>query len=121
MDEHNNKLLKSRHYSRRMQFEEIERMALNPLPPLKYEHKQQLFVTVMKNGHVCLNADKHYYSVPHQHIGKKVKVLYTNHRVEVYYNYQRIAAHARIKSPHNYTTDKDHLASAHRFVCDWTP
>jgi transposase len=121
LDEHNNKLLKSRHYSRRMQFEEIERMALNPLPPLKYEHKQQLFVTVMKNGHVCLNADKHYYSVPHQHIGKKVKVLYTNHRVEVYYNYQRIAAHARIKSPHNYTTDKDHLASAHRFVCDWTP
>ena len=121
LEEHNNKLLKGRHYSRRMQFEEIERHALNPLPPLRYEHKQQLFVTVMKNGHVCLNVDKHYYSVPHQHIGKKVKVLYTNHRVEVYYNYQRIATHARIKNPHNYTTDKEHLASTHRFVSDWTP
>lgn len=121
LEEHNNKLLKGRHYSRRMQFEEIERHTLNPLPLLKYEHKQQLFVTVMKNGHVCLNIDKHYYSVPHQHIGKKVKVLYTNNQVEVYYNYQRIAIHKRIKSPHNYTTDKDHLASTHRFVSDWTP
>ncbi len=121
LEEHNNKLLKGRHYSRRMQFEEIERQTLNPLPALRYEHKQQLFVTVMKNGHICLSTDKHYYSVPHQHIGKKVKVLYTNHRVEVYYNYQRIASHTRIKSPHNYTTDKDHLASTHRFVSDWTP
>jgi transposase len=75
----------------------------------------------MKNGHVSLAVDKHYYSVPYRYIGKKVKVLYSRHSVEVYYNYERIALHKRLKSPYNYTTDKDHLATAHRFVSDWTP
>jgi hypothetical protein len=31
-----------------------------------------------------------------------------------------IASHKRIKSPYNYTTDKEHLASTHRFVSEWT-
>jgi transposase len=104
-----------------MQFEEIERPTLHNLPAIRYEHKQQLFATVMKNSHICLSPDKHYYSVPYQHIGKKVKILYTSTQVEVYYHYQRIAHHKRLKSPYNYTTDKDHLPSTHRFVSDWTP
>lgn len=121
LEEHNNKLLKGRHYSRRQQFDEVERPTLNPLAMLKYEFKQQLFATVMKNGHVCLSQDKHYYSVPHQHIGKKVKLLYSSQSVEIYYNYERIACHQRLKSPYNYTTEKDHMASTHRFVSDWSP
>ena len=121
LEEYNNRLLKGRNYSRRQQFEEVERAALQPLPPLRYELKKQLFVTVMKNGHVSLNADKHYYSVPYRFIGKKVKLMYSRTNVEIYYNYQRIAIHERIKSPYNYTTDKEHLASTHRFVTEWTP
>lgn len=121
LEEHNNTLLKGRNYSRRQQFEEIERAALMPLPPLRYEMKKQLFATVMKNGHVSLGPDKHYYSVPYRFIGKKVKVLYSRHTIEVYYNYERIALHTRTKSAYHYTTDKDHLASTHRFVSDWTP
>jgi transposase len=80
LEEHNNLLLKGRQYSRRQQFEEIERPVLNALAPLKYEFKQQHFATVMKNGHVCLGPDKHYYSVPYRYIGKKVKLLYSVHR-----------------------------------------
>jgi len=121
LEEHNNTLLKGRPYSRRMQFEEIERPTLHPLPPIRYEHKKQLYVTVMKNSHVCLGPDKHYYSVPYQNIGKKVKLLYTSTHIEVYYHYQKIASHERVKSPYNYTTDKDHLPSTHRFVSEWTP
>jgi transposase len=121
LEEYNNRLLKGRNYSRRQQFEEVERAALMPLPLLRYELKKQLFVTVMKNGHVSLNADKHYYSVPYRFIGKKVKLAYSRTSVEVFYNYQRIAIHERIRSPYNYTTDKEHLASTHRFVSDWTP
>lgn len=71
LEEHNNLLLTGRNYSRRQQFEEVERSALEPLPLLRYELKKQIFVTVMKNGHVSLNADKHYYSVPYRFIGKK--------------------------------------------------
>ena len=75
----------------------------------------------MKNGHVSLNADKHYYSVPYRFIGKKIKLMYSRTVVQIFYHYQCIATHERIKSPYNYTTDKDHLASTHRFVSDWTP
>ena len=121
LEEHNNLLLTGRNYSRRQQFEEVERSALEPLPLLRYELKKQIFVTVMKNGHVSLNADKHYYSVPYRFIGKKIKLMYSNHTVDIFYHYERIAQHERIKSPYNYTTDKEHLASSHRFVSDWTP
>ena len=121
LEEHNSTLLTGRNYSRREQFEEVERIALAPLPPLRYELKKEHFITVAKNGHVSLSVDKHYYSVPYRFIGKKVKLMYSRSVVEVFYHYERIAIHKRIKSPYNYTTDKDHLASAHRFVSDWTP
>lgn len=121
LEEHNNTLLTGRNYSRREQFEEVERIALGPLPLLRYELKKEIYVTVMKNGHVSLNADKHYYSVPYRFIGKKIKLMYSRSVVEIFYHYERIAIHKRLKSPYNYTTDKEHLASAHRFVSDWTP
>ena len=121
LEVHNNALLTGREYSRRQQFEEVERSALSPLPPLRYELRKQLFATVMKNGHVSLSADKHYYSVPYRFIGKKVKVMYSRTYVEIFYHYERIAVHQRLKSPYNYTTDKEHLASSHRFMTDWTP
>jgi transposase len=70
---------------------------------------------------VGLVADKHYYSVPYRFIGKKVKILFSRHSVEIYYNYERIALHNRTKSPYQYTTEKEHLASTHRFVSEWTP
>lgn len=120
LEEHNNCLLRGRNYSRRTQFEEIERHALQPLPLLPYEFKNQRYVTVMKNGHVCLNIDKHYYSVPFRFIGKKVKLMYSRKTVEIFYNYECIASHNRLMSPYNYTTQKDHMASTHRFVADWT-
>lgn len=121
LEEHNNALLKGRNYSRRQQFEEVERAALMTLPALRFEIKQSALATVMKNAHVLLGADKHYYSVPYTHIGKKVKLIYSRHTVEIYYKYDRIALHNRTKSPYNYTTDTDHMASTHKFVTDWTP
>ena len=121
LEVHNSQLLRGRNYSRRLQFEEVERSALAPLPLLRYEFKKHAHVTVMKNGHVCLGVDKHYYSVPYRFIGKKVKLLYSTSLVEMYYHYERIALHKRVKSPYSYSTDKEHLASTHRFVTDWTP
>ena len=37
LEDHNNKLLQGRHYSRRSQFEEIERASLHSLPLFPYE------------------------------------------------------------------------------------
>jgi transposase len=121
LEAHNNAPFKGRDYSRRQQFEEVEKTALRALPAYRYELKQQALVTVMKNGHVCLGADKHYYSVPYRFIGKKVKMLYTSACIEIYYHYERIAVHTRHGRKYHYTTNQEHLASAHRFLSDWTP
>jgi len=118
---HNSSSFKGRNYSRKQQFDELEKSTLKSLPQYRYECKQQLLVTVMKNGHVCLNTDKHYYSVPYRFIGKKVKLLYTSSSVEVFYKYERIATHQRQYKKYHYTTDNEHLASAHRYLSEWTP
>jgi hypothetical protein len=104
-----------------MLFDEVEKSELAPLPQQRYQIKQQSFATVMQNGHVFLGRDKHYYSVPYQYIRKKVKLLYTSSQVEIFYKYERIAVHKRIKSAYHYSTIKQHLASTHKFLTDWTP
>jgi transposase len=118
---HNNTKFSGRSYSRYMLFKEVELTELSPLPLHRYEFKQQSFATVMQNGHVCLGRDKHYYSVPYQYIRKKVKLLYTTRQVEIYYKYNRIAVHKRVKSSYHYSTTKEHLASTHKFLTEWTP
>ena len=54
---HNNTLFFGRDYSRREQFEDIERGSLRELNPIRYELKKQVIVTVMKNGHIRLSED----------------------------------------------------------------
>ena len=118
---HNNKPFSGRSYSRREQFEEIEREALGPLNPLRYEVHRQAMATVMRKGYVRLGEDTHYYSVPYGYIGKKVKLLYTSNLVKIYYHYTMIASHARIRTKYHYTTNHEHLAPQHRFQSEWTP
>lgn len=120
MEAYNNAPFKARDYSRRQQFEEVEKETLTPLPAHRYEVKQQALVTVMKNGHVCLRADRHYYSVPYKYIGKRVKLLYTSTEVEIYLNYEHIAIHRRDLRKYQYTTEPEHLASSHRYQSQWS-
>ena len=117
---HNNAPFSGRDYSRRQQFEEIERNSLGALNPFRYQIKEQAIVTVMKNGYVRLSKDVHYYSVPYQYIGKKVKILYTFQEVEVYFRYELIAKHKRQSQRWKYTTDPKHLASQHQFLTEWS-
>ena len=121
LEVHNSTKFSGRPYSRKNLFNEVERQALRPLPDRHYELKQQSFATVMLNGHVLLSQDKHYYSVPYQFIRKKVKLLYSNNQVEVFYKYNRIPLHQRVKNPFSYTTNSEHLASTHKFITEWTP
>lgn len=120
LKEVNTVAMKGRSYSRDQKFIELEKETLQPLPLLRYEFKRRSVVTVMKNGHVCLGEDKHYYSVPFKFIGKKVKIIYSRSSVEIFYHLDRIAMHERIKAQYGYTTIKDHMASSHRFVADWS-
>lgn len=121
LEQHNSRKLTGRPYSRLQSFKEDEQEKLSALPVTRFEVKQQSFATVMMNGHVLLSKDKHYYSVPFQYIRKKVKLLFTSSTVEVYHKYNRIALHRRNLKPYYYTTEKEHLASTHQFITDWTP
>jgi hypothetical protein len=116
----NQTAFKGRTYSRRDLFDEIEKSELAPLPRLPYEIRTESRATVMKNGHVALGADKHYYSVPYRFIGCKVKLMYSGTTVDIYYLHECIATHGRVRKPFGYTSLKDHLASTHRAISDWS-
>lgn len=121
LEEHNDRPMKNRPYTRRQLFEEVERQELQPLPPRRYDLKRKKVATVMKNSHVCLAEDKNYYSVPYHYIGKKVNIFYSQTEVEVFYHYERIANHKRDRTPYRYITEDEHMAFKNRFMTDWTP
>lgn len=120
LDKHNQKKLTGRPYSRLELFTEDEKNELAPLAQERFEIKYQSFATVMQNGHVLLNVDKNYYSVPYQYLRKKVKILYSKSTIEIYYKYHRIATHTRHNKPYVYTTNAEHMASTHQFVTQWS-
>ncbi len=99
----------------------MEQFSLNPLPETGYEMRKIRQATLAKNGHVYLSDDQHYYSAPYELIGKKLKIHYTRTKVELYLNYELVATHTRLRSPHNYTTVTEHLCPEHRYVTEWSP
>ncbi|MDR0865249.1 MAG: IS21 family transposase [Candidatus Symbiothrix sp.] len=121
LESHNSKPFYKKDYSRRDLFEEIEFETLHRLNPFPFELKKQLVLTVMKTGYIRLAEDEHYYSVPYKYIGKKVKVLYSSLDVEIYYQYELLATHPRHLDKYQYTTQKEHLASQHQYIADWSP
>lgn len=121
LEDHNNLPFQRKPQSRRQLFETEERQTLLPLASDRFEIKQYREVTVMKNCHVHLHDDHHYYSVPYRYIGKKVKLVYTASQVAVFYNKERIACHGRERKAYGYTTHKQHLPSTHQFVSEWNP
>ncbi len=71
-------------------------------------------------GYIYLSDAKNYYSVPYRFIGKHVEVQHTIDTVEIYYNKERIAIHAKSQRKGNYTTIKDHLSSTHQYYQSWS-
>ncbi len=116
----NNRILTGRDYSRSDQMQ-LELPSLHPLPESYYEMRKIKQVTVMKNGHVYLSEDQHYYSVPYELIGKKLNMQYSKSKVELYQKYEMVASHKRLRSPHNYSTEPSHMPPQHRYVTEWSP
>lgn len=121
LENHNKAFFNGRTYSRMDQFTDMEQQTLQPLPPMRFEMRENVQVTIMKNGHVCLHRDKHYYSVPFIHVGKKVKIFFSKSIVDIYYKYELIASHQRVKSLHSYTTVAAHMATYNNHLLDWNP
>ena len=112
----NNKPYKNTVYSRWYFYEQQERMLLKPLPPEPFAPKKVVMLTVQRNYHIQLREDYLYYSVPYEYVGKKVKVLYDNRVVEMYYDHRRIALHLRKVHSKAYTTLAEHMPPHHQHM-----
>jgi transposase len=125
LEAHNNRSFSRLPYSRRQLFEQTDRSALQPLPTEPFLMKAFCEATVGVNYHVELREDKHYYSVPY-HLRKKdpptrVKIVYDERIVAIYWQNVRVAQHPRDRSPNKYTTLAEHMPSHHRFYAEWSP
>ncbi|MDT8402813.1 MAG: IS21 family transposase [Bacteroidales bacterium] len=121
LEKHNNTPFQKRATTRRQLFEEIEKSELLPLPTNRYELKRYQVSRVEFNYHVYLKEDKHYYSVPYQYTGVKVKTIYSSRMVELFKDNVRIAIHQRNRRPYWYTTKKEHMPQNHQLVAGWNP
>ena len=110
MLEHNQTRMQQRPYSREEQFFAVEKDTLSPLPEQPYEMKFTCNLQVRNDGFVCLARDKHYYSVPFIHIGKRSHVIYTRTLVKIFVNNELVATHER-RLGFGHTHVKEHLGS----------
>lgn len=119
LEAHNGTLLTGCTYSRRQQFDELEKNVLRPLNKYLFDPMTSKTATVGKTGFVTV--DHRYYSVPYKFIGKKIKVMYNRTKVEAYNEHEIIAAHERQYGKEKYIQQEDHLASWHRYPTEWNP
>ena len=118
---HNQTRMQQKPYCREERFLAEEKSRLSPLPIERFELKSYAELTVAKNNHIYLSANKHYYSVPFTLIGSKVKVIYTRSMVYIFSKTEQVATHIRNYQHGGYSTQTDHLCSQHQHYRDRSP
>jgi len=90
-------------------FNEVEREALLPLPVARFPFFHEAQRSVHRDGHV--EVDKAYYSVPPEHLGRRVWVRWDSHTVRIFdHRMQQIAIHVK-REPGRFATEPSHIAS----------
>lgn len=106
LEELNNRPMRHVGKSRRELFEEIERVALRPLPATPFEYAEWKWAKVHPDYHV--EIDKTFYSVPYRLIGRTVEVRLTHRVVEIFHDHQRVACHVRRSQRSGHVTVNEH-------------
>jgi transposase len=89
-------------------FEEVERSALQPLPPEPFPFYHEGKRKVHRDGHV--EVAKSYYSVPPEYLGREVWVRWDSRLVRVFNSrFEQIAVHPRVE-PGRFNTCRSHVA-----------
>lgn len=86
-------------------FLEVERPALQPLPGERFALFDVGTRTVHNDGHVEVMAA--FYSVPHQLVGRDVRVHWDEHLVRIYVNGAAVAVHSGLP-PGSWSTRPEH-------------
>lgn len=105
--------------SRRELFDAVDKPALKPLPPERYQYAQWGKARIHIDYHFVF--DDHYYSVPYKHIHHPIEIRASAKMVECFYEGIRIAAHERSYARYQFTTLAEHMPTAHRVYSEWTP
>ncbi len=104
---------------RREAFETLDLPALLPLPGEQYEYADWKLATVNIDYHI--EVDRHYYSVPHSLVKKRLEVRITERAIECFHKGQRVASHVRSHKKGRHTTIPEHMPKSHREYAGWTP
>jgi len=119
LEDLNNKSFQKLPGSRRSMFESIDRPALKPLPAQTYQFAEWKKATVNVDYHI--EVARHYYSVPHTLIKKRIDVRLTDTTVECFYKGKRVASHIRSSHKGRHSTIKEHMPKSHQKWAQWTP
>lgn len=119
LDELNDRVMRTYGESRRTLFERLDRPALRPLPPVRFEYAEWALARVHIDYHV--EHDHHFYSVPFQLIHEQVRVCATATTIEIEHNNKRVALHPRSSVRGRHTTVGEHMPKAHQRHAEWTP
>jgi len=88
-------------------FEAIERPALGPLPPGRFPLFKEGRRNVHRDGHV--EVARSYYSVPPEHVGRKVWVRWDGRLVRIFNDrMEQLAVHAQ-QEPGRFSTQDKHI------------
>src|SRR4030067_288961 len=100
-------------------FETLDRPALLPLPTSPYVFEEWSYARVGIDYHV--EVDGHYYSVPYALVKKKVEIRATSTTVEVLFQGNRVASHAKSFLKGKHTTLNEHMPSFPSRDTGWRP
>jgi transposase len=115
----NTRTFKKLDATRKTLYETIDKPALKPLPPHRYEYADWKKARVNIDYHV--EVDRHFYSVPYQLVREQVDVRFTATTVEILFKGRRVASHKRSYMPGGFTTLPEHMPKSHRRYLQWTP
>jgi len=104
--------------TRRALYEQVDRHALQALPPTPYEYADWKRCRVNLDYHV--EIEKHFYSVPFRLLREQVEARITAKTVEIFHRGKLVATHLRSLRQHRPTTLAEHMPSSHRRYRDWT-
>ena len=106
--------------SRRQLFEELERGALQPLPPTPHEFAVwKLAATV--NIDYQVEFDARFYSLPHRLRREQVDVRATASTVEIFHPGRQVTSHAREYGRRRFLIQPEHMPASHGAHLECTP
>ena len=118
VDQPNDRPMRGWGTTRRALFEQLDRPALQSLPPTPYEYADWKRCRVNLDYHI--EIAKHFYSVPFRLLRQEVEARVTAKTVEIFHRGKLVATHLRNLRPYRPTTVAEHMPSSHRRYRDWT-